>query len=114
MTEAHTVEHGDELHDHPSPRKYVFIAIVLAIVTAIEVAIYYFDLGPGVLVGSLLFFAVIKFAMVGMYFMHLKFDHPLFKRLFITGIVTALFVFTIVLIIFQANHGPSPEVTGGG
>jgi len=112
---AENVAHADELehHDHPSPKKYVFIAAILAFVTAIEVAIYYFDLSQSVLVGGLIFFAVIKFIIVALYFMHLKFDDHLFRRLFVTGIVTALLVFTVVLVIMFAQGGPAPVVTGG-
>ena len=113
--QAEHVAHSEELdhHDHPSPKKYVFIAFILAIVTAVEVAIYYFDLSESVLVGGLLFFAVIKFVIVGLYFMHLKFDNALFRRLFLTGIITALLVFTVVLVIMFARGGPAPVVTGG-
>ncbi len=100
-------------HGHPSPRKYVFIAVILAIVTAIEVAIYYFNLAPGVLVGFLLLFAVIKFILVASWFMHLRFDSRLFKALFITGIITALLVFSVVLATFLTRGGPAPVVTGG-
>jgi cytochrome c oxidase subunit 4 len=115
-TEAHAVEFHDEeqQHEHPSPRKYVFIAVILAIVTAIEVAIYYFDLAEGLLVAFLLFFGVIKFVMVGMYFMHLKFDHKVFRMLFITGIVFAVSLFTVVLTNFATRGGPAPEVTDQG
>jgi cytochrome c oxidase subunit 4 len=112
---AENVAHADELelHDHPSPKKYVFIAAILAFVTAVEVAIYYFDLAESVLVGGLIFFAVIKFIIVALYFMHLKFDDHLFRRLFVTGIVTALLAFTVVLVIMFAQGGPAPVVTGG-
>ncbi|MGI8408102.1 MAG: cytochrome C oxidase subunit IV family protein [Actinomycetota bacterium] len=113
--EAEHVAHADELEhgDHPSARKYVFIAVFLAVITAIEVAIYYFDLSESLLVGGLLFFAFIKFVVVALYFMHLKFDNHLFRRLFVTGIVTALLVFTVVLVIIFAQGGPAPIVTGG-
>ena len=107
--EAPREEH--ELHEHPSPRKYVWVAIILAIVTAIEVAIYYIPAiadRPGLLVTSLLIFALIKFVMVGAYFMHLKYDNPAFRRFFVVGIVTALFVFGIVLWWFFANGGAAP------
>ena len=103
-----------ELAHHPQPRQYVFIGVVLAIVTAIEVAIYYFDLPSGLLVTSLLVFAVIKFVLVGSWFMHLKFDSKVFRMLFITGIVTALVIFTVMLIIFTSQGGPAPEVTNPG
>ncbi len=38
---AATADHGE--HEHPSERKYIQIAIILTIITAIEVAIYYID-----------------------------------------------------------------------
>ena len=108
------VDHpDDELSHHPGPRAYVGIAIVLAIVTAIEVAIYYFDLAPELLVGMLIFFAVIKFILVASWFMHLRFDSRLFKMLFVTGLITALLVFGVVMWIMTARGGPAPAVTGG-
>lgn len=106
------VEHEDELHDHPEPRKYVFIAVVLAIVTAVEVGLYYIDLPGGFLVGFLLFFALVKFILVAQWFMHLKFDNRMFKMLFVTGLITAIVVFSVVLIIFSDRGGPSPLITG--
>lgn len=106
------VEHEDELHEHPEPRKYVFIAIVLAVVTAIEVGLYYIELPAAFLVGILLFFALIKFILVAQWFMHLKFDNRLFKMLFVTGLITALVVFSVVLILFTDRGGPSPLITG--
>jgi cytochrome c oxidase subunit IV len=107
-----TVDHDDELHKHPEPRKYVFIAVVLAIVTAVEVALYYIDLPAGFLVAALLFFALIKFILVAQWFMHLKFDNRMFKMLFVTGLITAIVVFSVVLIIFTDRGGPSPLITG--
>ena len=45
--------------------------------------------------------ALIKFAMVAAYFMHLKFDSPLLRRLFITGIVLAGVVYTVALVTLR-------------
>jgi cytochrome c oxidase subunit 4 len=102
----------EELDHHPSPRKYVTIAVILAIVTAIEVAIYYIPALFDVIVPLLLAFAVIKFIFVAMYFMHLKFDSKVFRRFFLIGIVLALTIFAVVLaIFFLALNGPAPVVT---
>ena len=111
MSEAQTsMEHVVDPHmdDHPSPRKYVNVAIILAIVTAIEVAIYYVEALKDVLVPILLVLAVVKFIMVGLYFMHLKFDSHTFRRFFITGIILALFVFGAVMALFFTRGGPAP------
>ena len=104
----------EELAHHPSPRKYVWVAIILAIVTAIEVAIYYIPSiadRQGLLITSLLVFAVIKFVMVGGYFMHLKYDSPIFRRFFITGLILALVVFGIVLAYFFTHGGAAPATS---
>ncbi len=97
---------------HPTVRQYVWIAVVLAIVTAAEVGIYYVSALRSLLVPFLVLFAVIKFALVVLWFMHLKFDSPWFKRLFVTGLSFALVVFLIVLVIFFARGGASPALAG--
>ena len=107
-TDLHPPRESEELHDHPSPRKYVWIAVILAIITAAEVAIYYVPALEDYLVPFLIAFALVKFIMVAAYFMHLKFDSKLFRRFFVTGIVLALIIFTVVLLTFFLQ----PE-TGG-
>ena len=110
--EAHAPREHEELQHHPSPKKYVWIAIILAFVTALEVGIYYVPALESVLVPSLIVFAVIKFIMVALYFMHLKFDSKVFRRFFVTGIVLAFVVFGVVLVLFF--YGPeAPGLTGG-
>ncbi|MGH8992330.1 MAG: cytochrome C oxidase subunit IV family protein [Acidimicrobiia bacterium] len=96
---------GHDPHAHPSPLKYVGIAMVLAFVTAIEVGLYYLDLPDKLLVAMLLGLAFIKFAMVAAYFMHLKFDGRLLRRLFITGIVLAMAVYTVALLTLDVLLG---------
>jgi cytochrome c oxidase subunit IV len=101
--ETSTHQQIEELHaeeHHPSPGQYVKVAIILSIVTAAEVAIYYISALESVLVPLLLLFAVIKFVMVALWFMHLRFDSKLFRRLFVTGIIFAIVVFAIVLSTF--------------
>ncbi len=108
---SHMAEEQEEveLAHHPQPRQYVTIAVILAAVTAVEVAIFYIEALQGVIVPLLLVLSVAKFVMVVAYFMHLKFDSKLFKYLFVTGLGFALFVFAIVLVIFFiANGGPLP------
>ncbi len=102
--------HGE--HNHPGPRQYVWVAVILAIVTLIEVAIYYVPALEGVLVPALIAFSVIKFILVALWFMHLRFDSRLFRRLFVVGIVLALGVFAIVLSTFLLRGGPAPLITG--
>lgn len=87
--------------EHPGPRQYVVVALVLAVLTAIEVALFYLDRIPqGVVVTSLMILMILKFAIVALWFMHLRFDSRIYRRLFITGIILALAVFMIVLLTF--------------
>jgi cytochrome c oxidase subunit 4 len=102
----------EELASHPTPRQYVKIGVVLAIVTAMEVAIYYIEAVRDLIVPFLIAFAVIKFFLVVTWFMHLKFDSKLFRRLFVTGLVLALAIFGVVLAIFFSRGGAAPTVTG--
>ncbi len=117
MSTAPTAEaprEQEELAHHPSPRKYVWVAIILAVVTAIEVAIYYIPSiadRPGLLIPSLLFFALIKFIMVAGYFMHLKFDSRVFRRFFVTGLILALAIFGIVFWFFFTHGGAAPATS---
>jgi cytochrome c oxidase subunit 4 len=109
-----SMEHVVDPHmaDHPSPRKYVNVAIILSIATAIEVGVYYVTALGDLLVPILLVLAIIKFMMVGLYFMHLKFDSHTFRRFFITGIFLALLVFGAVLALFFTRGGPAPGLGG--
>jgi cytochrome c oxidase subunit 4 len=96
-----------ELAAHPGPRTYVEVAVILAVATALEVALYYITSLPhSIYAALLLFFMVIKFSLVVAWFMHLRFDSRIFRRLFITGILLAMTVYLIVLTIFGALDPP--------
>jgi cytochrome c oxidase subunit 4 len=96
--EAHLPE---EDAGHPGPRQYVIVAVVLAVVTAMEVALFYLDFLPsGIVVAALLVLMTIKFGLVVLWFMHLRFDSAIYKRLFVAGLALALSVFIVVLFTF--------------
>ncbi len=94
-------EEGGTTHDHPSELEYIKVALVLALITAAEVAVYYVKSLEGLLVPILVVFSTIKFSLVVLWFMHLRFDSRLFRRLFVTGILLAFFCFVIVLSTFH-------------
>ncbi|TMK83355.1 MAG: hypothetical protein E6G40_09745 [Actinobacteria bacterium] len=105
-TRPQAVAEEPELAAHPGPRQYVLVAIWLAVATAIEVAWYYADVPHALFVALLLFLSFIKFNLVVLWFMHLRFDSPIFRRLFATGLALALSVYLIVLVIFGALKAP--------
>jgi cytochrome c oxidase subunit 4 len=88
-----------ELRPHPSPFKYVVIAVILVVVTAIEVGVSYMegDIPDSLIVTLLLLLAIIKFAMVAAYYMHLQTDRPIFRRFFVLGVIAACMLYAIVL-----------------
>lgn len=88
-------------HAHPSDKQYVGVALVLGMITLAEVGIYYVHSLGALLPIILIAMSLVKFSIVVLWFMHLRFDSRLFRRLFVTGIVLALFVYTIVLTTFH-------------
>jgi len=100
--DEHAAQTEDEGHAHPSDRSYVGIAVVLAALTALEVATYYVEeqLG-GLLVPALMVMMVVKFALVVAWFMHLRFDSNLFTRVFVSGLVLAVGVYAAALLTFR-------------
>ncbi|MGB0112428.1 MAG: cytochrome C oxidase subunit IV family protein [Ilumatobacteraceae bacterium] len=90
---------GSDVHE-VTVRQYIIIALMLAILTAVEIAISYLDTGPFE-VPLLLILMVIKFFTVVGYFMHLKFDNRLFGAMFYTGLVLAVLLYTAVLTTFH-------------
>ena len=88
-----------EVRPHPTPQRYVMIAAILVVVTAAEVGLYYLqgDVPDGLIIVFLLMFAVIKFALVASWYMHLRTDKPIFRRFFVLGIVAAISLYLVVL-----------------
>jgi cytochrome c oxidase subunit 4 len=112
---SHQVEPAEaaELGHHPGPRQYVVVAVVLAVITAAEVGIYYVEAVGTLLVPALILFAFLKFFLVASWFMHLRFDSKLFLRLFVTGLILAGVVFAVVLVTFFTHlGGATPNVSG--
>src|SRR5215207_7661177 len=76
---------------HPSDWTYIKVALILGAITAAEVATYWWkDATTAQLVALLFPMMVIKFGVVCAYFMHLRFDNPLFRRVFVFGLVLAV------------------------
>jgi len=70
--------------------KYWKIALYLAIITAVEVAVFYVDFLAPALAPILIILSLGKFALVALYFMHLRFDSVMLTALFASGFVIAI------------------------
>ncbi|HEX9124095.1 MAG TPA: cytochrome C oxidase subunit IV family protein [Actinomycetota bacterium] len=90
---------------HPSPKEYIRIAVILGVITGAEVAVYYVDTVRSMLIPLLFLFSAIKFSLVVLWFMHLRFDSRTYARFFVMGLAGAVTLFVIVLLTFGAFSG---------
>ena len=96
-----------EQSHHPTFQQYVLVAIILFVITIIE----FFAIFPDPdLIGAakipvLAILSAIKFAIVIMFYMHLKFDNRLFTIFFLAGLALAFAVGIAVLGMFAALGG---------
>ena len=108
---THEIDHAHhasvEEHAHPTGSKYVFIAVVLTIITAIEVAIFYVipQNARALMMVTLAVLAIGKFVLVVAYYMHLKFDAKLLTWLFVAGLITATATITGIWALFNGWGG---------
>lgn len=93
MAEKHTDGHAES-----TPRFYLIVGAVLALITVAEVLVTFIGLPQLVLLALLLVMMVVKGAAVVMFFMHLRGDANVFKFLFIAPLLMA----TTMLLAFQA------------
>ena len=106
---THDAAATDAGHDAPdahdehevSDKGYIVIALLLAVLTALEVAATEVDGLGSFLVPALLIMMAIKFFVVVSYFMHLKHDSAMFKFSFYVGLIGALVLYSIMLTTFH-------------
>ncbi len=87
---------------HPNPRFYWIVAAVLAVMTAAEIMVGTVEYFEPIKVPGLFGLGALKFAAVVAFFMHLRFDKPLYRSLFLVGLFGALPIFIVVLLTFEA------------
>jgi cytochrome c oxidase subunit 4 len=94
-----------ELRAHPDPLQYVIVAIVLVIITGLEIGVSYLEgsIPNGLILVLLLGMAFVKFFLVASWFMHLRTDQPIFRRFFIMGSIAAVALYTVVLLTLHVS-----------
>jgi cytochrome c oxidase subunit 4 len=97
--DAHPHEHA-----HPDWGTYKWVALILTLITGLEVWIYYIPsfTSTKLFVPTLLILSAVKFTIVVMFYMHLKYDAKLFRGLFVGPLTMACF--TIVGLLFLFGH----------
>jgi cytochrome c oxidase subunit 4 len=92
---------------HAGTRFYVVIALILTVITAAEVMVFYVEYLAPVLVPLLLVLAAAKFTLVAMFFMHLRFDSKVFSGLFVGPLIMAVAIIVAMLALYGAFTGPA-------
>jgi cytochrome c oxidase subunit 4 len=91
-----------EVHEHPSWKQYKWVALILTLITVVEVWVYYTPFRQSPLFApTLLIMSAVKFATVVAFYMHLKYDHKLFRALFIGPLLIAMSTLTALLFLFS-------------
>jgi len=102
---ADNVQAGGHGHDenHPTWSTYWKVALFLTVVTAVEVSAYYIPAWETswIYVPSMLIMSAVKFAVVVMFYMHLKYDHKLFRALFTGPLMIATLTLIGLLFLFS-------------
>jgi cytochrome c oxidase subunit 4 len=101
-SEHHLGSHPDGSPDegHPGPGVYIVVALVLGVMTAMEISVFYVQGLQSVLVPILIVLAMAKFALVAMFYMHLHYDHRVFSVLFVFPLLLAVLVVLSLLLLF--------------
>ena len=97
------VAHGHAAeHVHPSAWTYIKVGIVLTLITVVEVWAYYIPsfVSSRAFVPALLIMSAVKFLTVVAFYMHLKYDHKLFRALFTGPLAIAVVTIIALLILF--------------
>jgi cytochrome c oxidase subunit 4 len=82
--------------EHASVRTYVYVALVLTAITALEVGVIYIRFLTPIIVPLLLAMSLAKFILVVMFFMHLRYDARPLTVVFVGPLVIA-FGLTVAL-----------------
>jgi cytochrome c oxidase subunit 4 len=99
---GHAAAH--DAHAHPTWKQYKWVALILTLITVVEVWIYYIPsfVATKLFVPSLLIMSAVKFAIVVLFYMHLKYDARLFRALFTGPLIIA--VLTLISLLFLFGH----------
>ena len=102
----------DHAHEHPTWSIYWKVGLILTLITVFEVWAYYIPtlVASPYFVPLLLIMSAAKFVIVVLFYMHLRYDHRLFKALFTGPLIIAMA--TLIGLLFLMVK-LSARATGG-
>ena len=95
--------HGHDVHaHHPTAKTYLIVGAILTLITVVEVWAYYIPafVASRAFVPLLLIMSAVKFGTVVLFYMHLKYDHRLFRALFTGPFIIAAFTMVGLMFLF--------------
>jgi cytochrome c oxidase subunit IV len=108
MSAAAAEVHEGEVR-HPGAATYLIIAAFLLVLTAMEITVFYVRPLRPVLVPVLLVLSAAKFALVVMFYMHLKYDGWLLTWVFVFPLMAATVVIGALIMLFAyLSHHMAP------
>ena len=101
-------------HHEPSKfHHFVALAMILAVITGIEVVLVYMPIAKAIVVSALCILSAFKFLCVIFIFMHLRWDKVFCTILFFIGLVLASGTMWVLLHLFGADAAkPLSSIAG--
>jgi cytochrome c oxidase subunit 4 len=84
---------------------YVQIAMLLAVITGVEIVMVYLPFLRDLIITALVCLSIVKFMFVIFYFMHLRWDKPFCTILFFIGLVLATGTVMALVQLFSVGDG---------
>ena len=96
---------------HVSNTVYLIVGGFLVVLTAMEITVAYIHALRPVMVPILVILAVAKFALIAMFFMHLRYEKWIVNTAFVFPLTIALGVFLSLmgLFIYLSHHAVPPD-----
>ncbi len=97
--------HAADSHAHQEGKFFIFVqlAMVLAVITGVEIVMVYLPFAYWVIFSTLVILSAVKFLFVIFYFMHLRWDKVFCTILFFIGLILAGGTMWALLKIFSAE-----------
>jgi cytochrome c oxidase subunit IV len=115
-SETREIMHDIDAHPVHGTRTYYIIGGILTVLTMIEIAMYYLETWEYVARGTaavvILVLSAAKFVLVAMFYMHLKYDSPIFTGVFAFPLALAALVIVGMYLLFHVLHGTSTAIHG--
>jgi len=88
-------------HAHADWKTYVLVGVILTVITAIEVAVFYIPAMHPVMIPILLALSATKFFIVVLWYMHLRYDSRIFRQVFFAPLSLAVLVVVGMVMLFK-------------